>query len=245
MNALTKGGRSGLPTTAAAPFSPALDRAVDLAMSPFPGVARDPVAPAVCQEAARHLAQLERAFRPCSHAVVREWLKPLAAAVRNPPDEETFDLKAAVITAACADVPDDAFTVKSQREALGKFAFFPAAADVLALFQDQITARDRKLRALRLVAESTPAGPPAPKAGDAERDAILAAFRPRFEAALAPVRSVAEQVEALRGPRVAKAVPLNRDQLAAAYRVAAGESTTLSAVNRARASRLAGEEGRK
>jgi hypothetical protein len=95
-----------------------------------------------------------------------------------------------------------------------------------------------------VVATSTPSHSPAPLPGEQEREAILAAFRPRFAAALAPARSASDQMDAIRGAAALKALPLSRGQLAAAYRVAHAPSADLAAANRARAERIEDGETR-
>jgi hypothetical protein len=102
------------------------------------------------------------------------------------------------------------------------------------LFKDQVMAIARKRRALAAVANSPPAKPPAPALSEEERERVLAAFRQR-RAAEAPS-------EGARGPVAAKASPLSRGQLAAAYRQAPPLSPELAAANRARAAQIEAAE---
>jgi hypothetical protein len=68
--------------------------------------------------------------RPPSLEHLRAWLLPVAAAVRNPPTEDDFELWLAACALAFAELPAAIFNVKSQREMLLNSKFRPSPADI-------------------------------------------------------------------------------------------------------------------
>jgi hypothetical protein len=93
---------------------------------------------------------------PRRMAGVNDWAKflaPLVASVRNKPDSSEFT----PFCAACADalaIPAAWLTPAKRRDAMAKFAFWPAVADVSDLFAD-----DRR-HAMAMRDLTTPALPP-------------------------------------------------------------------------------------
>jgi hypothetical protein len=84
----------------------------------------------VIEEAKTLLAECERRRAPAGRDAVVTWLKPLVAAVSNPPTEKDFIARAAVIAEVCADLPIAVFNVETQRDAIKRWKFWPSAAEV-------------------------------------------------------------------------------------------------------------------
>lgn len=87
----------------------------------------------------------------------REWavfLKPLVASVRNPPSADEFRAKISAIAFALPDVPARFLAAEwRQRDAMRRFAFWPAAADLAEwLAPDLAAARDTRGRTAEVAA---------------------------------------------------------------------------------------------
>jgi hypothetical protein len=80
------------------------------------------------EEAAAALAPLAHALAPATLDEWKAFLRPIAAACRNPPGPDDFEVRARGIAAACADLPRGALT----RAAILRMkpGFFPSAKDV-------------------------------------------------------------------------------------------------------------------
>jgi hypothetical protein len=96
----------------------------------------------------------------------REWavfLKPLVASVRNPPSADEFRAKISAIAFALPDVPARFLAAEwRQRDAMRRFAFWPAAADLAEwLAPDLAAARDTRGRTAEAAAISPPTRPDA------------------------------------------------------------------------------------
>lgn len=134
------------------------------ALSAWYQTASDPMAegafdmhcpPTVQSEAREQLVALEPLMRPVTERVLREWLLPIPASVRNgrrEPDETRSWV--AAVALACAEVPGCLFNRKSQAEALRSFTFFPAAADIYGLLVDDKIKLQSRIRVLRRIVEA-------------------------------------------------------------------------------------------
>lgn len=101
---------------------------------------RDPAAleglEEVKAEALKAYKLCQLALEPTTPAIVLNWLRPIAAGVRNSPDETDFAAKAAAIAMACDGLPVHVFNVTTQKLALQEFKFWPSAADVYELLSE-------------------------------------------------------------------------------------------------------------
>lgn len=123
---------------------------VDRIAIPDPGM--DPwlwITDAQVTEAQRALAGA--ATGPASRSALITWLMPIAAAVRNPPGPE-LDAKIGAIAQACSDLPAWVWSGAAQSEAMRRWAWWPAAADVHELLTDVHGRALARLRALRRIA---------------------------------------------------------------------------------------------
>jgi hypothetical protein len=137
-------------------------------------------------------------------AAIEDWLRflrPLAAAVRNPPTAADAKARAGALAFALS-VPTAALSERLQREACRRFAFWPSVEEISALVAEDWRAQAHS-RAIANAGGAPLLAPPrdpvdalAPEA----RAAIAAAFRARYaEEVIAPAR----QREAA-GPKVAR-----------------------------------------
>lgn len=159
--------------------------------------------------------------QPARIAGTNDWAKflaPLVASVRNKPDSSEFT----PFCAACADalaIPADWLTPARRREAMTKFAFWPAVADVADLFAED------KRHAMSMAGYRNPSGvlappeasPPLTEAQKADALAKAAAFRADM-AALAQADR----------PK-ANALPLAPHHLLAVYEHAAAQGNSAAA----------------
>lgn len=214
MNAIATTSQRSLPANISEPrFSDNLERAIDGHINPIPGVKGDRILPAISQEAARHLMEYDHLCSPPSSETVIAWLWPIVASSSNPPDQASFRLRATAIARACELLPKAVFTADSQREAMGRFKFFPGAAEVIEFLKPDSIRLTSRRRALKAIARTgAPAEEERKPRSVEERDAILANFRPRFAEAVEQTR---KQLGLLTDrPRAAHLRP---DQLAEAY----------------------------
>jgi hypothetical protein len=162
MNAIAKRSAPGLPVVPTIPRpSVALESAMNWAENGFKSgptyrpddwfSERLPL-PAVADEAKALLAIFDQALTPAAPDLVKRWLLPIAAAVANSPTERDFAARAAAIALACVDMPIVAFTARAQREALQTFKFWPSAAEVCALLEEEAAPHRRhRLDVLKIV----------------------------------------------------------------------------------------------
>lgn len=113
--------------------------------------------------------------------MVRAWLLPINAVVRNPQGEDDFELKAATIAIACDGLPEACFTMETQRAGMKAWQFFPSAADVLGVLEPVAEGWRRKAAALRALRRAP--GPDAEQGGglrhisEAERQSVAQQLR--------------------------------------------------------------------
>lgn len=161
-------------------MSAALAKQIELVSNPHPDIrAPKRFPPAVMAEAASVADAMESLCAPVTLEALRAWVRPIGAAVRNPPSGEDFAAWGAALVVACGDYAAGAFTAATQREALTTFKFFPSVADIAAVVGPKSMALRRKLAMLRTIAEAEPEER-RPTPTDAERRAVaakLAAFR--------------------------------------------------------------------
>lgn len=67
---------------------------------------------------------------------VRDWLKVVNSAVRNPQPEAEFEARLAAIDFACRTLGPEAWNTATLGTAVRKFQFFPSAADVYELLAE-------------------------------------------------------------------------------------------------------------
>src|SRR6185437_13448766 len=92
---------------------------------------------------------------------------------------------------AVSDFPRACFTAETQREALRMFKYFPSAADVCDLLEPtrkRLVGRYQALVAMLKPRPSEPEPTERQKLTQAQRDAILAEFHPKFAAVMAEAR---------------------------------------------------------
>ena len=108
-------------------------------------VPRLPPAPALSsaelEDVERAIGEMEQRLQPISLALLRLWLGPVNAAVRNPQSQEDFAARCHGLIALLDDLPSGAFT-RDARRALPNF--FPAAADI----REAVEPDARRLRVL-------------------------------------------------------------------------------------------------
>jgi hypothetical protein len=90
-------------------------------------------APDVVAEAKRLLLIIEPMVQPPTATLVRNWLRPLAAAVRNPPSKVDFEARVAALIMVSQDLPIAAFNIETQRTAICQFTFWPSVAEIREL----------------------------------------------------------------------------------------------------------------
>ena len=97
-----------------------------------------PYLPIVCSpaEASRVLADLD--MRPATAERINNWLQPVLRAVTNPPPPAELAERVRAIVLACQAVPAWAFSRETAAEAVRKFKFWPAAAEVYDLVHGDV-----------------------------------------------------------------------------------------------------------
>jgi hypothetical protein len=92
------------------------------------------VLPHHVEEARRVLPGFQDRLRPASLDEVRIWLAPINASVCNPqPQDELLDLIVPTIAALCSDLPGAVFNDQTRHEAMKRFKFWPAGAEIYEL----------------------------------------------------------------------------------------------------------------
>jgi hypothetical protein len=188
---------------------------------------RLPLHPQARHEAERGRDVLASMCQPIDRQQLVAWLYPLAAASRIVPSDEDFMAKASVIAVAVSDFPRACFTAETQREALRVFKYFPSAADVCDLLEPtrkRLVGRYQALVAMLRPREPDPEPTERQKLTQAQRDAILAEFHPKFEAVMAEAR----QPEIAR--TMPKAMPMSDGALLATYEKLAAEGNSAAAI---------------
>ena len=141
-------------------LSPALDHALEQVRNPHPDIGAPKQFAALVKHQAGHAAdELEAQCKPVPASTVRDWCRPIGAAVRNPPTNEDFAAWAAALMIVCGDLAVGVFTVDTQREALRAFQIFPAVADVSQLLGPKSHTLRARRDALRRIAESETEAP--------------------------------------------------------------------------------------
>ena len=145
------------------------------------------------EEAQRALAFMEPLGHPLPHervvVEVRRLLQLVNSAVANPQDPKALEMRVASYAMAVEDLPRAVFARETVKAALGRFKFFPAAAEL----KEFLAEREREVRALqaslRQVASAIPEPVNAPH--DDRRDP-------------AQQQAVADLVAAWRGEQAAR-----------------------------------------
>jgi hypothetical protein len=162
------------------PFSAPLAAVVDRIADPHSPI--DPwrfVTQSVIAEARRAFIGLRT--QPPTREALTTWLLPIAAAVRNPPGDD-LPAKISAVGQACGDLPGWTFSLGAQTEAMRRWQWWPAAADVHVLLVEYHAVALANLAALRRIATTTL---PSNTAGalqraapsDAERQAVRAVIQ--------------------------------------------------------------------
>ena len=84
----------------------------------------------VVAEAKRLLPIFDQMVQPPTADLIREWLRPVAAAVRNAPSKVDFDARVAALVMVSQDLPIAAFNIETQRTAICQFTFWPSVAEI-------------------------------------------------------------------------------------------------------------------
>lgn len=189
-----EGGR--LPTIPREPtFSPPVEAAVKLYLDYVAqgslGRFGVPVLPAhLRQRAADFVATADAEARPADGQTVRAWLAPIAAAVRVTPMPEDFTARVGAVAVACEDLPGWGFNVGTQRAAMGKFTWFPSAADVREMIAAETGRHTGRMRALRALAavRAPPGDEVATPMAQEQREAVACGLRALVEERQAAAR---------------------------------------------------------
>lgn len=169
-------------------LSHALADAVAARLSPHPDVAPAPASAALLPEVRAALPAFEALARPATVEDWARWLSPLRAVLGNaPPDRAALVGSAQAMAAAMHEVPLSALTEAVRAEALRKLKWWPTPADLWPMFAGAGREARATANALRnIIAEAQRARPEAPaQIGQAEREAIAAAFTGKAKAAIA------------------------------------------------------------
>lgn len=183
-------------------LTPDLKYAVGRALDPSVGVDLGGFTDRNRTEAEQVLPLYEALCRPAGPAMVYEWLTDVALSVRNPPSEEDFEQRVRLVTEACEKLPALAWSPETRRAAMREWKFWPAVADVSDFLKQQpeVAKLLRTRDALRTIATSTPAKPPAPEASAApdpeQREQILAKFHADLRRAKAEVDTARDSAPA-------------------------------------------------
>ncbi len=141
-----------LPASAPAiTLPPEVRVAVQQVLTPDPNAGRR--VPALSNEmrdwARTCVTEMDRRAAPANVRTVRTWLVPVSIAVRNPPHPEDVAAFSGLLTAVCSDLPGWAFNHRTQRDAVLKFQFWPAIADIRKLLEEEALPMTETARALR------------------------------------------------------------------------------------------------
>lgn len=107
----------------------------------------------VLGEATALLSSYAQVASPPSAAFLADWLKPLAAVVRNPVSAAELDQIAPIFAAALADIPIGAFSLPTWRLAMQTFKFWPSPADIAELVAPAAQEIRRTVAVLKFIAE--------------------------------------------------------------------------------------------
>ena len=87
------------------------------------------------------------------------FLVPLIAGVRNPPSPQDFEAFITACAGALVTVPRHLLTPARQAEALRRFAFWPAVADLAGWLEPEVRETRATLRSLERIASTVAEGP--------------------------------------------------------------------------------------
>lgn len=156
--------------------SPNLGYQIDLVRHPHPDAGAPKQFTAAVKAEARAAADaMAPLCAPVTMEALREWIRPIGAAVRNPPSQEDFAAWGAALVIACDDFAIGAFTATTQREALQTFQFWPSVADICGIVGGRSIALRGKLSALRRIADGETLGAQ-PERSEEEAAAVRAKF---------------------------------------------------------------------
>lgn len=198
-----------------------------------------PAPPPLIAEARAAGREYAVACRAADRGQIIEWLGRLNLAVSRPLGEADFAIRAAELVEHLADLPAAVFTRETRAEVARANRFFPGAADLTAVLGPRAAALARTLRGLRRIVGAKAPPPPARPPSVAERDRIVAAFRPAFAAAVAPARAAEAQDEDRRHAAARRAAPVSRAVLIAGYQRTADDPRAAPALRSLARTRLA------
>jgi hypothetical protein len=144
---------------------------------------------------------------------IHAWLGRLNLALTFVLPEAELKLRTPAIVDALGTLPRAAFTPETLRLAKLEFRGFPGAKDVYDLLRGRVSELLATQRALRRIVDFKSPAVPVKPSTQAERDAVLAAFREKMRGARGPERSVADQIAALAVNSAARPAHLTPDQL--------------------------------
>jgi hypothetical protein len=136
--------------------SRALEALIDRVLHPTPGNGTWGmlVAPEEAREAGAAAARLRGQCKPATLGEMMRWFAPVNVGVKNPQSEADFLAKCQAFLIACHDIPHPCLNVDTVREAMQKFTFFPAAAEVYALLLPYANPWHLRLYALEYIAKA-------------------------------------------------------------------------------------------
>jgi len=103
-------------------------------------------------DAAGLVPEYERLCAPAQRSTIEAWLGMLVSAVRNPPEEGQFEGRLRSMIIGLHDFPLGTWSEDTAREAMRRFQFWPAVADVDELLRPAAERVHRTLRNLRRMA---------------------------------------------------------------------------------------------
>lgn len=163
-------------------------------------------------EAQTALARYNQLLTPADPRRIMAWLAGVNAGMAQPLSAHLLGERMPDLIDALRDLPDDVFNAGTRRDAQIAFKYFPGVAEAYALLRTQaVPLRQKRDGLLRLLKVGE--RPPAVAYTQDERDAIMAEWRPKFDALVADLKPTPEQAEHLGlRPRY-----LTREELRATY----------------------------
>lgn len=173
--------RAPAPAGLAAAASPALEAALGAVASGSSALILGLPAGVVAEARA---ALAAAPVRPAGPRAILEWLRPVVAAVRNPPDRQRAEDFAAALAAACCDLPAELWTAEALRAGLREWKFWPAVAEVRAAVRAAAAPLLARRSGLRLLAAARALPEPEPRVPPTEEQkqavaALVASLRHR------------------------------------------------------------------
>lgn len=117
---------------------------------------RAKMTPALHAEAAVLLPAYRAAVAGPHPEFMRSWLKPIAAAVRNPPPEAQLTRVAGVYAMLMSDIPWVVFTEQAMRAGAQRWDFWPSVAEIAKLVRDDAEEVQHRHHVLAYIAAHEP-----------------------------------------------------------------------------------------